>query len=341
MGLLADFILFDDNESWEKGNQVLYQKGLTDGLTVVVPTRAKIERMLATVHDKGKNYGPIPPLFRAVTPENVAYQAVLAGCQPEEFPVVLTAVAAALDSPFNLLGIQTTTGTPTTAVMVHGPITKKLGMNAESNCLGPGNRANACIGRAVQLTMVNLGGAYPGKTDMATMGQPGKYTFCFAESTNASPVPFYHVRKGFKEEQSAVTVLGVSGTVEIFEMSSRPEAILQTLVGSLQNAACISIDRKYLGSGELFILIPPEIIDVLYKGGWNLEAIQQYVFQYAAVPLEKFSKENQARVATSPVPIAKSPEDIYPIITGGIGIKMTYLQTWAGGTDAITLAILD
>ncbi|WP_413299826.1 hypothetical protein AA0X95_16910 [Bacillus sp. 1P10SD] len=341
MELLEDFILFDHQEDWENGNQVLYHNGLTDGLPVILPTRKKLEKMLETVSDKFKNYGLIPPLFREVTPTNVAYQAVLAGCQPEEFPVVLTAVAAALDPQFNLLGIQTTTGTTTTAVMVHGPITKRLGMNAGPNCLGPGNRVNACIGRAVQLTMTNLGGAKPGTTDMATIGQPGKYTFCFAESPNTSPIPFFHTRKGYKENQSAVTVLGVSGTVEIVEMSSRPEAILLTLAGSLQNAGNISADRKYLGSGELFILIPPEIMDALHKGGWNLDSIQQYVFQHAKVPLEKFSKETQEQILESAVPIAKTPKDIYPIVSGGIGRKMTYLQTWAGGTDAITLPLVE
>jgi hypothetical protein len=338
--LLEDFILFDNNESWEKGNQVLYEKGLTDGLSVALPTSDKIEKMIETVPDASKIYGMIPPSFQAVTPVNVAYQAVLAGCQKEEFPIVLTAVVALIEPQFNLLGIQTTTGTPTTAVMVHGPLTKELGMNSEANCLGPGNRVNASIGRAVRLTMTNLGDARPGITDMATMGQPGKYTFCFAESMNATSIPNFHVRRGLQQDQSAVTVVGVSGTLEIYDMSSRPEAILQTLAGSLQSTANISIEGKYMGSGELFLLIPPEIVEILTKSGYRLIDIQNYIFDHAAIPVERFSKAIQERVSLPSVPIAKSPKDINLIVTGGVGAKITYLQTWAGGTDSVTFPII-
>jgi hypothetical protein len=340
MELFKDFILFNENDDWERGNLVLYEKGLTDGLPVVLPTIEKIEKMLQFIFDKTKRYGKMPPGYREVTPANVAFNAVMAGCNPEEFPIVLTAVVAALDPSFNLLGIQTTTGTPTTAIVVHGPIVKELGINHGANCLGPGNRVNACIGRAIRLSLTNLGVAYPGIMDMATMGQPGKYTFCFAESIQDSSIPFFHVRKGLQAEKSAVTIIGVSGTVEVYDMSSKPESILETLVGSIKIRGNISSTYQYMGSGELFFLIPPEIIELLVKEGWVLEKIQNYIFERAAIPANEFSKEIQRYITKDSISPAKSPEHIFPIVTGGIGIKMTYLQTWAGGTDANTLPIL-
>src|SRR5690606_19315926 len=170
-----------------------------DGLPMVPPTRRRLDRMLVGVREPDRSRGLVPPLFGDLTAAAVAYNCVLAGCVPAELPIGLSAVAAGLDPPFNLLGIQTTTGTPTAAVVVHGPAARALGMNGGTNCLGPGNRANACIGRAVQLCLVNIGGARPGVGDMATMGQPGKYTFCFAESGDSGLSPL-HVRRGFRAD---------------------------------------------------------------------------------------------------------------------------------------------
>jgi hypothetical protein len=341
MVLFEGFPLLEPDTPWETGNQLLYERKLTDGLPVVLPTEEKIDRMLEAIKDKEKNYGKMPPGYRDVTPANVAYQAVMAGCRPEEFPVVLSAVTAALQRQFNLLGIQTTTGTPTTAVMLHGPVVDRLGANSEANCLGPGNRVNACIGRAVRLALTNLGAAYPGVMDMATMGQPGKYTFCFGESAKASFIPPFHVRKGLTAGQSAVTLIGVSGTVEVYDVSSTVEATMETLVGSIRIASSISSNFAYMGSGELFILVPPEVVDLLNKNGWDLQRVQQFIYERGAVPKSLFSKEVQSRIAQPHVPIAKSPEHIFPIVTGGVGIKMTYLQTWPGGTDSVTVPLIE
>src|SRR6185312_8383822 len=202
---------------WEEAQQKLEAVGLGDGLPLVPPTARRMERMLAEVVEPERSYGPVPPLFGDLTAAAIAYQCVLAGCLPAELPIVLTAVAACLAPEFNLLGIQTTTGTPTVAVIVHGSAARALGVNGGSNCLGPGNRANACIGRAVRLALTNIGGARPGVGDMATMGQPGKYTFCFAECDNAS-LPSLPARRGFADGQGAVTVLGVSGTMEVLPL---------------------------------------------------------------------------------------------------------------------------
>jgi hypothetical protein len=317
--------VFDDGTPWEEAQAVLADRGIGDGLPLVPPTWPRIERMLAATRASRRSYGQLAPLFGELTPEAIAYVCVLAGCVPEELPVVATALTACQQPEFNLLGIQTTTGTPTVAVMVHGPIAVKLGMNAGANCLGPGNRANACIGRAVQLGLVHIGGAQPGIADMATMGQPGKYSFCFAEGEHALLTPL-HVRRGFDADESAVTVLGVSGTAEVLPQEGRdaPELVLRPVLAAMRGSIEASASGRERPGGEQFFLLPPELADLLVKHGWDLLRMQDFLFQASNRP-----------------PPASAPADINPIIAGGAGIKMTYLPLWMGGTTSVTSAIID
>src|SRR5262249_7765789 len=153
---------------------------LSAGLPLVPPTRRRLDAMVVGIAGRSQARGAMPPMFGEITPDSVAYQCVIAGARPAELPVVLAAAEATLEPDFNLLGIATTTGTACVALCVHGPIARKLEVNAGTNCLGPGTRANACIGRALQLCIRNIGGARSETGDMATMGQPGKYTLFFA-----------------------------------------------------------------------------------------------------------------------------------------------------------------
>src|SRR5581483_10709539 len=142
-------LIFPADADWDRAQQQLADASFGDGLPLVLPTQARLKAMLAGVADPGHSLGAMAPLFGELSIEAIAYCCVLAGCKPAELPVVATAAAATLAEEFNLLGIQTTTGTPTVCVVVHGPAVRELGLNAGTNCLGPGNRANACIGRAV------------------------------------------------------------------------------------------------------------------------------------------------------------------------------------------------
>jgi hypothetical protein len=314
--------LFTETTPWEAAQQRLESLGIGDGLPLVPPTARRMGRMLAGVVAPKRSYGLIAPLFGDLTAEAAAYQSVLAGCVPAELPVVLTAAAACLEPRFNLLGIQTTTGAPTVAVLVHGPIGRVLGMNSATNCLGPGNRANACIGRAVRLVLANIGGARPGIGDMATMGQPGKYTFCFAEGEDAA-VPPLHVRRGFAPERSAVTVLGVSGTMEVLPIGgdASPAAVLRSVLAAMHGAGEASRGGTPRSAGEQFFLLPPEIAHRVAKAGWEIADMREFLFR--AEP-----------------PIAPAPDDIHPVLTGGAGIKMTYLPLWAGGSRSVTSGLV-
>ena len=320
--------LFEESVPWEDVQAALEAEGLSDGLPLVPPTRRRLEAMLADVGDLGHSHGQMPPLFGDLTVAAVAYNCVLAGARPAELPVVLTAAAACLEPDFNLLGILTTTGTTAVAAVVHGPITRALGVNAGTNCLGPGNRANAAIGRALALVLRNIGGARPEVGDMATMGQPGKYTFCFAENDGAI-VPPLPARRGLGVDANAVTVLGVSGTAEILPSGNgdTPEAVLRPVAAAMRAAIATSGAVRKPTRGEQVLLLPPELARLIARHGWDLPRIQRCLFD-----------ARDPAVPSDTLPVAHAPEDIHVIVTGGPGIKMTYLPLWPGGTKTVTKA---
>ncbi len=319
----CDWPIVEDSTTWESAQQILTDAELSDGLPLVPPTRRRLEAMVAGVAGRSDSHGLMPPMFGDVTADAVAYQCVIAGCLPPELPVVLAAAEAILEPGFNLLGVATTTGTACVALCVHGPIARTLGMNAGTNCLGPGNRANASIGRALQLTLRNIGGARPGVGDMATMGQPGKYTLCFAERDDG-PFPTLTARRGLGADASAITVMGISGTAEVLPgdgEGATPEAILSPIVEGMRAGIVMSgIHRKNERAEQVFLL-PLEMAEKIARhDGWDLARVQRYMFE-----------EGRG--------IARSADAIHPILTGGAGYKMTYLPVWGGGSETVTRAL--
>ena len=312
--------VFAADADWDAAQAALLDAELADGLPAVVPTEARLAAMLAG-RDPNLSFGFMPPLFGELTIEAVAYCCVIAGCRPGELPVLLEAAIATLEPEFNLLGIQTTTGTPTAAVLVHGPAVSALGMNAGTNCLGPGNRANACIGRALRLVLTNVGGARPLVGDMATMGQPAKYGMAFGEGAHPLASPL-HVRRGLAGRDSAVTVIGLSGTIEVLPEAgaSTPDAVLRPALAAMDGARAAASGGRRRDPGEQFLLLPPEMADVIAKGGWTLDQAADFLWRQSGTDW----------------PIARSAADIHVIITGGAGVKMTCLVPWGGGTICVT-----
>ena len=315
-----DAPVFAPDAEWDSAQSVLLEEALADGLPAVVPTQARLAAMLAG-RDPEQSHGFMPPLFGDLTSQAVADCCVLAGCRPAEFDAVLEAAVATLEPEFNLLGIQTTTGTPTAAMLVHGGAVAALGMNAGTNCLGPGNRANACMGRALRLVLTNIGGARPLIGDMATMGQPAKYGMAFGEGTHALAPPL-PVRRGLSATDSAVTVIGLSGTIEVLPEAgaATPEAVLRPALAAMQGARIAASGGRQREPGEQFLLLPAEMADVIVKGGWGLAEAQAFLW----------------RESGSDWPIARAPANIHLIITGGAGVKMTCLVPWGGGTSCVT-----
>jgi len=311
--------IVSDGTNWEDAQRILTEAELSDGLPLVPPTRRRLEAMVAGIGGRSESLGMMPPMFGDVTPDSVAYQCVIAGCVPAELPVMLAAATAILEPDFNLLGIATTTGSAAVALCVHGPIARTLGVNALTNAIGPGTRANACIGRALQLSLRNIGGARSDTGDMATMGQPAKFTLCFAER-DEGPFPSFTERHGLGRDASAITVMGISGTAEVLPgdgEGATPEAILDPIVAGMRAEIVMSGQSRKKDRGEQVVLLPLELAEKIARhDGWNLKRIQHYLFQKGG-------------------DVAASPEAIHPIVTGGAGYKMAYLPIWGGGSQTV------
>ncbi len=309
----------DDSTTWEGAQQILTEAELSDGLPLVPPTKKRLDAVIASVANRADSLGMMPPMFGDVTPEAVAYQCVIAGCVPAELPVVLAAAQALLEPDFNLLGIATTTGSAAVALCVHGPIARTLGINALTNAIGPGARANACIGRALQLSLRNIGGARSDTGDMATMGQPAKFTLCFAER-DEGPFPSFTERHGLGKDASAITVMGISGTAEVLPgdgEGATPEAILDPVAAGMRAEIVMSGQSRKKDRGEQVLLLPLELAEKIARhDGWDLKRVQRYLFDKGG-------------------DVASSPEAIHPIVTGGAGYKMAYLPIWGGGSQTV------
>ena len=328
---------------WDEAQDALAAAGLTDGLPVIPPTRERVEAMLreARFIDE-ETVCVLPPSYANVTWRDIAINAVMAGCTNASLPVVGAAIEAMASPEFNLLGIATTTGSATVCVIVNGPIAGEIGMNAAANAFGPGNRANATIGRAVRLTLQNVGGARPGEIDMATLGQPGKYTFCFAENEAQSPWTPLHVERGFGRDESVVTVVGVSGTIEIVDSESRTGADLaQTFAQSMLIAGNVG-SAGLLGGGEPLIVMPPEHADVFQRDGYSKDRVKEAIFERALLPVDKLAPALGERAAASGsasdgfLRVAHKAKDIMIVVAGGVGRKAAYVPTWSGTTRAVS-----
>ena len=188
----------------------LHELGCTDGLPVVIPTPERVERMvLASGQTGDMSLGVMGPALGIATMEKVAVAAVMAGCTADHMPLVVAAVQAVVDPEFDLTEMQATTHCTAPLIIVNGPARESCGGVASGfGALGPGHRANASIGRALRLCMINIGGARPGSSDMALLGHPGKFTYCLAEDEENSPFPPLHVSRGFAPDDSVVTVIG-------------------------------------------------------------------------------------------------------------------------------------
>ncbi|MGH2597915.1 MAG: hypothetical protein ACRDJ9_00855, partial [Dehalococcoidia bacterium] len=275
--------------------------------------------------------------------------ATAAGCASEHLGIVAAAVQAVCEPPFNLLGVQTTTGTATPLIIVHGPVAERARVSGGPDCLGGSTHANAAVGRALRLLLRALGGAAPATMDRATMGQPAKLGLCFAENVAASPWPPLHTTLGFAVEESAVTVVGVSGSVEVVHAEDGgPEEFLTTLAGSMSIAGNAG-SRGLLGGGSPLLVLSPEHAQALDRVGLDRGQVCQALWEGAVLPWERLAPSVASRLRRSLEPagvapaeglrVATRPEDILVAVAGGIGVKSTYLPSWGGGTRAVTVRV--
>jgi hypothetical protein len=266
----------------EDGIDACFERGWTDGLPVVPPTPERVRRMLRGTRRKPEEViARVPPDFAPCTAEKAAINAVLAGCRPEYLPVVLAAVEAVCSDEFNIHGVLATTYFVGPVVIVNGPIVRAIGLNSGVNALGQGNRANATIGRALQLVIRNVGGGRPGEIDRATLGNPGKYTFCFAEDEERSPWEPLHVERGLPRGSSAVTVFAGEGPRAVFDQLSRsPESLARSYAWCLRTVAHPKLVRDY----DAVVVVSPEHGRVFRDGGWSKARLRHEIAELLSLP---------------------------------------------------------
>jgi peroxiredoxin len=247
--------------------EFMFDQGFSDGLPVVPPTPERVMRMLSgTKRAANEVIAIMPPNMGEATIEKIAINAVMAGCKPDYLPVVIAALEAVCTDEFNIHGVMATTMGASPVIVVNGPIRDRLDMNSGLMALGTGNRANATIGRAVRLAIRNIGGSKPGGTDRSTLGSPMKFTMCFAEAEERSPWAPLHVERGFKAEESVVTVFAMtSGPVHIVDQESRaPDEMAGTLGLGLES---MFLPKYHMMPVDSLLVVCPEHIDTLMRDG--------------------------------------------------------------------------
>jgi hypothetical protein len=259
--------------------EAYFDRGWTDGLPVVPPTEKSIAEMLAAAGVRGEAIvGQIRERNVVVTAEKLAINAVLAGCRPEYLPVVIAAVRGLCHQDFAYHGPASSTGGSAIVLIVNGPIARALGINSGNNVFGQGVRANATIGRAVRLVMMNVMNTRPGLLDRATLGTPGKYSFCFAENEENHPWEPLHVERGFRVDQSTVTVYASNSLCPVYnQLAARPEPLLRCVADALCNLGSPNLR----GYNQSLVVFAGEHAELLGRSGWTKRDVRAFLVEHA------------------------------------------------------------
>jgi hypothetical protein len=336
--------------SYEAIWEYLQRAGLGDGLPVVPPTEERVKAMLGwTDREPSDVLALVPPNGADATVEKVAANAVLAGCKPMYLPIVLAAVELICQPEFDLLGVQATTHPVAPLLIVNGPIAREAGIQSGAGLFGAGFHANATIGRALRLVMMNIGGAIPGVTDKATHGQPSKFSYCIAENEDASPWEPLHVELGYPPDASAITVVPGESPHNIHDaMSSTAEALLQTVCGAIAQTGS---NNSLFGDdvNDYLVIFGPEHAQTIARSGFTKEDARRYIFQHARTPLRNWSPEvvrnlfqtkfpdlyPDSVLETAMVPIVPLQGNIHILVAGGSGKHSMHVPT-LGSLPSIT-----
>lgn len=331
-------------------------RGLTDGLPVIPPTEARVERMLANCgHSASHVLGQMPPQQATVDVETVAVNAVMAGCPPKAFRIVLAAVRAALQPEFNLTSVQTTTCPKSVMVIVSGPGAKEAGVTGGYGVMGPcGSAANLGIGRAVNLSLVNIGGAQPGIGSKITQGNPAKVALCVTENAEESPWPEYHVRQGFDASDTVVTLMACTGARNVNDHDSEAarrflEVLATEMMPLGQQSWYISNMRGR--QGHCAVIFAPEHARLFAGARMSASDVQGYLharvrrsvreIRDGAMWLHRDWPAEVEALAGDPdamVPLVSRPDDIHVLVAGKAGKQSTFLP--GAATTAVVSEIV-
>ena len=309
-----------------------YERGWTDGLPIVPPTKDKIWAMLnAAALEPDTEITFIEDRQVPVIAEKVAINAVMAGCRTEYMPVIVAALQAIGDPLYGYHGPATSTGGSAVFMLVNGPIAQRLDINCSDDLFGPGWRANATIGRAVRLVMRNVIGTLPGLLDRSTLGHGGKYTYCISENEQQSAWPPVHVERGFRPEQNVVTVLAALAPHQFFnQLSNTAEGVLTTLCAHMRISAGVR------GQPEYVIVIGGEHMEVIVKDGWSKDDIRRFCFEHTQSSIAELKRINIIPGTVTPEDertvssVVKTPEDFIVVAAGGrAGAFSAFIPGWS------------
>jgi hypothetical protein len=320
--------------------EAMFDRGFSDGLPLIPPTPERVVAMLdATRRDAQELVAEIPPYGGEATVEKVAINAVMAGCPPDVFPIVLAAVEAACEPDFALLGLVSTTHPSAPVIVVSGPLTEPTGMNGAGNALGQGNRANLTIGRALQLVVRNVGGGRPQEEDRAAHGQPGKLSSCFAERLHDSPWPGLAQDRGVPGGQTGVTLFaGEAPRLILDQLARTPEELCGSLAGGLE---WIGHRRQRLAFDALLV-VGPEHARVFREAGWDRARVTDELQARSVAPVGDLARGADGIAEgiessfitdpASPVPKFAAPDRILLAHAGGdAGLFSMVYGGWVAG----------
>ena len=318
-------------------NEWFYLRGWTDGLPIVPPTEVRVREML-----KGSDLpadfvvANLDPMSGQATIEKIAVNAVMAGCRPEYMPVLIAAVELVAKPEFDLKGHATTTNPDVPMLIISGPIVKQLDINSGTNTLGRGWQANASISRALHLIIQNVGGSWPGVTDMSTIGQPGDFAMMIAENSEANPWNPLHMELGHPRAANVVAVIAAEGTHSILGIGQSDEGYLKIVAAHLAG-----LEKPYRGT--MLLIIAQDTATMLAEKGWTREKIVAYITDYAKIPFKLYKERYlDTSVLRKGMPDwvfrVKDPETMIPnplidkllvLVAGGIGEKSTLIPGWS------------
>jgi hypothetical protein len=331
---MAETVTLEESEVQEH----FFEHGWTDGLPIVPPTPDQVGAMLAAGWvDPDDVLGAVPQRNREVTAEMAAINAVMAGCRPDYFPVVIAALQALLDPGFNANAAVTSTGGAALCLVVSGPVADQIGMNARHNALGSGNRANATIGRAVRLVAANCLDAKVGKMDGSSLGHPGKYSMCFAEDPPPTPWTPLRVDLGFEEEDTTVTILASEGPRQVANhLNDDGWAVLQTFAAAARTPSTFSVGKSH----QAIAVLGPEHRDACLSTGISKPEARNAIYEAARIApaeieaagvlIESGYQHNMTPGEDGKLPSIGSPDDLFIVTAGGAGAGWSaYIPGWA------------
>ena len=323
------------------------EKPWSDGLPVVTPTDARISRMLsATTRNPEEIIGPIPPAMEIATVASVATHAVMAGCKPEYLPVVLGATELMLQTEFNVNGVQGTMHGVAPMMIVNGPYAAKIGIHGGSGCLGPGFRANASIGRAIRLILMNIGAGLPGISSMTVFGMPSRFTYCLTENSEDNPWESLSVSKGYSADENVLTMAMVESPRFCWDdVSDEPERLIRGIADTMTAMGSWNMHAR----SDMVVAMSPQHAEICEKSGWTRDEVHTRLIEVAGRTVSNLKlggNWRRERALALPVPIdpddsecfvptIKDRVDLQLIVAGGWGPCTAVCHGWSGGSRAV------